>query len=376
MADIYQSSISSKQTRRKKSSRGREPWLTIADAIVGIVMLILAFATAVCLINPHIAPERMGILSVVALAAPVIYLLDIAVMLYWVVRGRWRMLFGSAIVVIAATTALGKYCRVDLTRNYPTTYNERKCIKVMTYNVANGTAPGIVEYVKEHNPSILCLQEFLFDYNDNWDVLGDKYSTTADGFHDFSCEIMSRYPIIRHGEVDSIRRFNGVWADLRIDEDTVRVINLHLQSTHIRAQDTQFIEEYGYLRDSNRTGRLRSILERLADNNVKRARQARHVREFIERTPYRNIIVCGDFNDVPLSYNYRHIAHSLNNAFTEAGSGYSYTFNGFYRLLTIDYVLVSEPFEVLSYDVDHTAEYSDHYPVTTRLKIKHDNDKK
>lgn len=379
MADIYRSSISSKQTRRRKSRRSKSVLLTLIDVFAFALMAVLIFATIVCLITQHITPEKMGVLSVVVLAAPIVYLLNIVIMLYWIIRWRWRPAIVALIVFMTATLSLGKYCHITLKRSYDTPYNERHFIKTMTYNVANGTAPGIVEYIKEKNPKILCLQEFLFDYSKNWEQLGDKYSTTADGAYDFSCEIISRYPIIRHGEIDSISRFNGVWADVLIDKkDTLRVVNLHLQSTSIRPPDTQFIEEHGYLRDTNRRGRIHSIITRLAENNVKRAAQARLVRRFIEQSPVRNIVVCGDFNDVPLSYTYRHIAKDLNNGFAEAGRGYTYTFNGFFRLLSIDYLLTSNNIEAVSYETDHEATYTDHYPLIARLKIikQEDNENK
>lgn len=376
MADIYRDSISSRQTKRSARKRNVSLWGVLADMLCLVVMVLLMAATLICCINPYISPEKMGILSVVVLAAPVIYLLDIAMLLYWLVRWRWRAAIVALATLVVATIPLGKYYQIDLKRSYEQPYNERQLVKVMSYNVANGTAPGIVEYIKEKNPSILCLQEFLFDYSKNWELLGDKYSTTADGAYDFSCEIMSRYPILRHGVIDSIRRFNGVWADVMIKSDTVRVINLHLQSTSIRQPDTQFIEEHGYLRDSNRSSRLQSIVSRLAENNAKRAVQARHVRRFIDESPVRHIIVCGDFNDVPLSYTYRHIAKDFTNAFSEAGSGYTYTFDGFFRLLSIDYMLSTDEMEIVSYEADHAAKYSDHYPLITRFKIKQDDENK
>mgnify|MGYP000783241517 FL=1 len=77
-------------------------------------------------------------------------------------------------------------------------------------------------------------------------------------------------------------------------------------------------------------------------------------------------IVCGDFNDTPMSYVYRTMARGLRDAFRECGSGYSHTFRGFYNTLRIDYVL-SGGFEPLSYEV-LPVDYSDHHPVVVRLR--------
>ena len=72
---------------------------------------------------------------------------------------------------------------------------------------------------------------------------------------------------------------------------------------------------------------------------------------------------------MPLSYTYNHIAEGLNDTFQEQGAGYSHTFKGFFNLMRIDYILVSDIINVVSYEADDEAEYSDHYPVICRLKI-------
>jgi endonuclease/exonuclease/phosphatase family metal-dependent hydrolase len=61
------------------------------------------------------------------------------------------------------------------------------------------------------------------------------------------------------------------------------------------------------------------------------------------------------------------LARGLNDAFSEAGEGYSYTFRGFFDALRIDYVFSSDEFETLSYEVPKVP-YSDHLPVLVRLK--------
>ena len=57
----------------------------------------------------------------------------------------------------------------------------------------------------------------------------------------------------------------------------------------------------------------------------------------------------------------------MQDAFSECGSGYSYTFRGFFNTLRIDYVLLSETYECLSYEVPAVMA-SDHLPVVVRFK--------
>ena len=369
MADIYSSGFSRRNRRRKPSNIGKKA-LMLLDTITWLAMLMLTTATIVCTITPHIDPQSMGWLSLVVLAAPIIYISNIIILLWWVIRGKWISVVVAVIAVIISLFSLGKYYQIETKRKPAIPYTERRFVKTISYNVANGKAEGLIDYISKQNPDILCLQEFLIDVNDEWLKLGDKYRSTINGATDFSCEIITRHRILRHGNIDSISRYNANWADIIIkkSEDTVRVINLHLQSTSLRTSDSQFIEVHQNTPDTTCNSRIGSIAERLRDNNIKRAEQARRVKRFIDASPY-PVIVCGDFNDVPLSYTYNHIADGLKDVFCEQGAGYSHTFNGFFNLMRIDYILVSDRINIVSYEADDKAEYSDHYPVICRLKI-------
>ena len=113
--------------------------------------------------------------------------------------------------------------------------------------------------------------------------------------------------------------------------------------------------------------KLSAVVGKMVDNYRARAEQAEHIAEHIARSPYPTI-VCGDFNDTPMSYTYGTIISTdLADAFVEAGKGSEYTFKGLYNLFRIDYILADEEaFEVKeyrSYDLD----YSDHKSVVAVL---------
>lgn len=355
-------------SRKKSRKRGKSVWMLILDTLMLVITFVAAAVTLIIAVSQYIDPSKLWVLPVLALGAPIIYVIDLVVTLYWILRWRWRLVAFAAIFTVIGTVFLHRYYKIDLTRKYDTEYVERRFTKVITYNVANGDDSRLVEYVREKNPDIVCIQEFLTEPDNKWAALGDKYRSTVDGTNDFSCEIFTKYRIIKSGEIDSLPRYNGIWTDLKIGDDTLRVINVHMQSTSISSEDTQFIQHHEYIYDNERKSKFRKIVSKLAENNCKRAVQARHIRSFIESSPYR-VIVCGDFNDVPMSYTYRCMSDGLTDAFCDAGDGYSYTFDGYFRLLRIDYMLVSPDTEVISYEVDNEAEYSDHYPVMARLKF-------
>ena len=367
MADIYTNSTSRKK-KRKNRVYGKAFVLSLLDIFVTLVMALLTFATVTSVVCQYISPERSGILSTLALVAPVVYLLDIIVMFYWIIRWRWYRATVMIAVVLLGFIYVSRYYKFDFDRQYDTSYVERRYTKVMTYNVLEGRDPELINYLNKHNPDILCLQEIVTS-GENWEALTEKYKTTYRSDElEANNQILSKHRILRSGEIEGVLRKNGVWADLKIENDTVRVVNLHLQSTSILPEDTQFLEKHEYILDSEREGKLRSIVERLVENNCKRAEQAEAVARFLESTPY-TTIVCGDFNDVPLSYTYNLITKGVDDTFSRMANGFAYTFNTRYRLLRIDNILVSSSVEVVSYEVDNNVEMSDHYPVIARVKL-------
>lgn len=368
MAEYYSNSISRKRSRKRKVYDGKTLSLRLLDVLASVAMILLVLGTLIAIICQYISPEKSGVLSVIALGAPVIYLLNIVIMFYWVVRWKWCRATAMIVVVLVGLFYVSRYYKLEIDRDYGTSYVERRYTKVMTYNVCEGVSEGLDQYISRHNPDILCLQEMNIG-TDNWNALSEIYKTTyTPKTGTGGNQILSKYRIIRNGNIADLPRTTAVWADLKMRDDTVRVVSLHLQSTAIRPEDTQFIEKHEYLRDGNNDGKISSIISRLVENNRKRAVQADVIADFLSQSPYKTI-VCGDFNDVPLSYTYNRIAGDLDDTFSKMANGIAYTYNIRYHLLRIDNILVSPQIEVVSYEVDNEVEYSDHYPVISRVKF-------
>ena len=368
MAEYYTQGIRRTKRRRATKRRSGKEWmLLLLDIAVVVAMAVLLFATVTTIIVQYISPAKTGVLSVLALGAPVVYLLDIVVLLYWVARWRWRMAVVALVSVVVGLFYVSRYYRADIMREHETKYIERHFTKVMTYNVHEGRNEGLVDTIFKINPDILSLQE-IATTTENWQRLAERYNTTYRDGDGSSNQILSRYRILRSGPIDTLPRSRAMWADLRIDKDTVRVASLHLRSTAIRKEDTQFLENHEYILDGERKTKLHSIVSRLVENNRHRAVQAQLVAKFVASTPH-PVILCGDFNDVPLSYTYYIIRRGLNDTFSEMADGYAYTYDTTYGLLRIDNIFVSPSIEVISYEVFGDMAFSDHYPVVARLKI-------
>lgn len=374
---------SSRSSRSSNSSR-RSLWAMIFDAVMMLVSVVVAIIILTIFIGRIFEPEKLWYFSLAGLVAPIVYLVAIATTLYWIVRWRWRMVLFLAVFIAIGWPYVSLYYKMQIGKEYGTPRYERGNIKILSYNVrglrdelwVTSTADSIASLIKSQNPDIVCFQEFPTRGDDHDRLLSElsKYNhTKIQSPYDDGVVCFSKYRIIRS---DSMSGFcgtaKGLWADLKVNNDTVRVYNLHLQSTAINNEERAYISNRQFLQsaDSGRISKFKGMAQRLYENSCMRSHQVDALRHDMEHCTY-PVILCGDFNDVPLSYAYRTAASGLQDTFSEEGNGYASTFSGFFNLLRIDYILVSEQFRTLSYEVLPT-DLSDHYPVVARVLLQHE----
>ena len=352
--------------------------------LVDLMLTLLSGAVFVMLFVSRIDPEYTWALPMLGLVAPWLYLMTLLLALYWVVRWRLKRAALMGLACLFGLFSVSLFWRPDahrreLQRKYDKNFSyPRSAFKVLSYNVrffyndaGESSADSVAALIERLNPDIVCLQEYYPDLasrSERMMRLMEEYHTVqiapeTGQWHRQA--ILSRFKILRSGYI--MRPKIAVWADLLIREDTVRVVNNHLQSTGITAFDSEYLTGHAYLLDTAREEKLRSIVSRFHDNCVVRADEADTIRGHLDSLAPALQILCGDFNDTPLSYTYRTLARGLNDAFSEAGEGFSHTFRGFFDALRIDYIFSSDGFETLSYEVPEVP-HSDHLPVLVRLK--------
>lgn len=368
--------------RRRRTSLA----MRLVDGILTLLSAAAAAAMILTFLVPWINPARVWFLPLVGLAAPVTYVATVVLALWWVIR--WRLLRASLMMalVLAGLFRLSLYYKPAIRRVYDNETFGRGTFKVMTYNVRSfygergeSSAGDVLRLIAEQDPDIVCLQEFnarLAERSSEYAWLEETYQRTdfgrtqaPDSLYGAPLVILSKYRILRSGV--ALTPSASVWADVLMGGDTVRVFNNHLRSTAIKAADGDYIASHRFLSDTAGETRIRSMVTRLRDNSILRAAQVDSISASIAAArPQR--IVCGDFNDTPVSYVYQRMARGLNDAFRVCGSDYSHTFRGFWNMLRIDYVLSSPHFETLSYEVP-PATSSDHLPVVVRLRRTQSN---
>lgn len=358
---------------------------SMAGTILFIVLLACTMSLAVALfiayLTPYVAPSTFGSLTIVGIFAPILYIGVAICLLLWVVMGRWRIAGCVALILIPGLFRFSDFYNVELHREVEQKPS-RGSFTLLSYNVRGfrddnslRVVDKYVDYLSERKElDVLCFQEYALDIPsvERIDSLLKSrnrriYRNDVVESGEVVLRTYSRYPIIASGSLSGEGSGTTQWVDIIIGKsDTLRIFNNHLQSMNISSNDSSDIEQGKILNDGDR---MLSIVDRIAKNSSIRAEYVDTLRTIIANTPYRRVI-CGDFNDTPMSYVYGELIDGHVDAFEQCGGGYGYTFRPMHRTLRIDYVLYSPELEAEEYDVDVENELSDHLPVTARLKLR------
>lgn len=370
----------------KPRHREKRTFLGVLFVIVLLaVTMSFSIALVIAYLTPYVSPSTFGPLTIVGIFAPILYLCVLVCMLLWLVTGRWKTAGIVAILLIPGLFRISDFYNVAFNREVEAK-PERQSFTLVTYNVrgffddsSQNSVSGIVDYFNQmENYDVVCFQEFTRDARgvERLDSLFDarelSYKADAVEFGEVVLRTYSRYPILNSGDISGEGRGTSQWLDimirrdLRSATDTLRIFNNHLHTMSISPGDSEDISRGKILQDGER---MLSIVERIADNSTIRVDHVDTLRMVMDATPYKHI-VCGDFNDTPMSYVYGELIEGRKDAFVESGKGFGFTFRPMYGTLRIDYVLYSEGIEALKYVADESAEYSDHLPVAVTMKVE------
>ena len=350
-----------------------------AGANVAIVLLMLATGY-----SDHISPVSYPLLSTMGMIFPAFLLLNLLFVFFWLTF-KWRRVWIPIVGYLLAYPALALYMPMHTAQDVPD-----GTIKLLSYNVCSYTGVDnfkenegfdtIYHYLARQDADIVCLQEDvdtwrryvfhryqkIYPYNDTI-FFFNKNEANGMGIH-------SRFPILRRERIPYESRANGsvAWY-LQVGNDTVLVINNHLEGTNLTKEDRsryEMILEGKMSRDTVRE-ESKLLVQKVGRANAIRATGAETVHRYIEEHREYPMIVCGDFNDNPISYSRHVISKGLTDCFAETGRGLGLSYNrkGFY--FRIDHILCSDHFTPYNCQVDDEINASDHYPIFCWLKLVH-----
>lgn len=358
-----------------------------------ILNLIAVFALLLVYLSPYLHPETSTLPSLAGLGFPIILAINILFFLIWIIARKKAALL-SLIVIILGWNHIGGLIQISSHKDIT---EKDKAVKILSFNVQNfyqanisstkyltdlDNKTRILDFLKEQNSDIICLQEILHDKGNNSGFikeLGKKlncpYSYYKNYFQSNEKDVeaiitLSRYPIISNDNLVYKKKTIALFHDIKIADDTIRLYNLHLASIHFRKDEYDFISEIG---SGKEKGEIKEntlkIVSRLSEAFTKRGFQAEVLSKHIKSSPY-PVIICGDFNDTHTSYAYHQIANGLSDAFRESGKGFAKTFAGDnFPSLRIDHILHDPVYQSLNF-TRHKIKLSDHYPVSCFIKKK------
>lgn len=318
---------------------------------------------------PYIPPKKFPLLAMLSLTVPVLLVLNILFLLYWLLRFKKHFLLSLIVVLIGF-----KHVRSLIEFGHDSSPKEMDDLSVMTYNVRMFNAQhwnkndeldkDIETLILQEKPDIICFQEFwkskeevynnIFPYNYKEFIkqsLGGNYGQA----------IYSKFPILNSGEFGFKNTGNNIiWADIKVKGETLRVYNVHLQSTGIN-QDLE--------RDGISNVDKKKIAGVMSRSFVVQQTQMESLISHIQSYKGRYVI-CGDFNNTSFSYVYKELRKTfdLQDSFEEKGSGFGRTYEFKYFPMRIDFVLTDEEFEVKQHE-NYSQYYSDHFPVKVILGL-------
>lgn len=358
-------------------------------SIATIISLIIAVFLAVIVINTRISPEEVPFIAILGYFFPLFWLLNFLSLVYWLIKFKRQVFIPLVIFIIAwpqwnnSFQLIGRHVDDLSTLKKPLTILSLN-VKMFDYYKWSGREDlqeNIFDYIRKKNPDIVCFQEFYStnqrrEFTKNYIIarLGQfnyrqidfiQHKSSGRGF---GLATFSKYPIVGRQRLkfENSKNFS-IQSDIKIKGITVRLFNNHLESIRLNREDFDVIGNMRSMDGFENDKGIKAVVKKLNHAFRERARQARIISRHVENSPY-PVIVCGDFNDTPVSYVYRTMRGDLEDAFVESGKGFGGTYNGPLPSFRIDYILFDPSFEAYNFERDKLV-LSDHFPIMTTLDL-------
>ncbi|MBR3454138.1 MAG: endonuclease/exonuclease/phosphatase family protein [Bacteroidaceae bacterium] len=348
--------------------------------ILVFISAMMSLGMIVCVFSTHFSPAKYPIISSWGLVFPFFLAINIVSLIFWLVV-KWRIAWIPLLALVCCWGSIRAYIPFNIPKKAP-----EKSIKLLSFNtqtfgkwfgrrnMKKFNENAVNQYIRNSGADIVCLQEILWIDDINQykmdDIYPYGYLTVVPARSRLA--IFSKYPII-DAEIITYPTVTNCSAiyHLLIEGDTITVINNHLESYKLKNDDKENYNEMINEKDVNKEN-SKKLLNKISFADSLRALQTDVLYDLVEKELRcrDGVIVCGDFNDSPVSYVHYRLTRLLNDAYTQSGNGigFSYYHNKMY--FRIDHILVSDNYEAYEAKVDKSFKASDHYPIYTYIKKK------
>ncbi len=337
--------------------------LSFVDKIIFFFNSLIATMLLLSYILPHVAPKNFALLSVLSLAVPLLIILNILFVVYWLLKVKKQILI-SIFVLVVGYNYVWSFYKFSSSKQIENDSD----ISVMNYNVrlfnvynwidVHDVASQISDFIKEEDPDVISFQEYHPDDHVLLDIYAYKFEKLSGTRMKHGQAIWSKFPIINSGSIEFKNTANNaIFADIVKEDDTIRIYNVHLQSSGINANVEELKKE-----------KSERLLRRVATTFRMQQDQAELFVQHKQNSPHK-MIICGDFNNTAYSYVYNLIKGDLVDTFVDAGNGFGRTFDFKYFPVRIDFILADSNFNINHFKT-FDIKLSDHYPILTRVSLE------
>lgn len=327
------------------------------------------------LLAPFISPSSLSIFAFAATGFPLILLINVLFLIWWLVQLNRRVLL-PIVTLLIGYFAFGRTYRTGETFQE---IREEDKLTVMTYNVRsfnrygwldNPDIPGqITKLIHEQKPDIILFQEY--HRNELFNL--PEYPHRSFGDHNngsiAGLAIYSKIPLFdaenlnldTANQTTNLLRAKIVWR-----EQQISIYNIHLASVGLEQTEYETLQNPDYEEGENLKSGVKKIAGMLNKAYQRRAEQVIVLKTYLENDSSTKVLG-GDFNDVPQSYAYHLVSDHLKDSFINGGGrGFGNSFARGPVPLRIDYLWHSESLKSVNYHVPE-KEFSDHFPLVVDI---------
>jgi len=355
-----------------------------------ILMTVLAVLLVACAYAGMVDPNDFFLAPFMMLAFMPLLVLTLILLVVALVGRRFLSVTVLLIALVATLPISHKFFPINTSENNPAMpVDESSMLKVMTYNVlgfnhhesATKSQPSkTMKLILDSDPDVVLMQEGGAG-GVEWEELPSlaPYRRQIEAKYPYRYEsteglnILSKYPFttVPLGNASQGRSPMGYNRnltshlarayDLQLPNGKqLRLIDFRLQSFHLSFGKNMSVRVSPDVKPS--------AIERMRRSFALRGDNAAALRQEIDKSP-KNVIVCGDMNDVSTSHVYRLIAgNDLQDAWSKVGLGYGNTYNRHGLCYRIDHILYRGDLRALRAKRIKGGS-SDHYPLMVTFDI-------
>lgn len=305
------------------------------------------------LLNAYVSPKVFPWFNLLSLAFPGLIFGYVALTVFWIISWKKRAFVFFFLGLLFFNPVLRWI-------NYSSVKKETPDLKVMSFNTRSGMAvrSEVKNYLKNSLADVILLQE---DDGKEYGSLGYEMANYGNITILSKYKIINRQPIVLNNE-----QINdpALQVDIEIKGKRYRFIGVYLQPFKF---EKSMVKLDGNNQEDEE--KIKNIVKRLIPTFKMHQEQVNAIKNAVEASPY-PVILTGDFNSVPNSYEYYHLSEGLQDVFMEAGRGSGTSFHDYKFPIRIDYIFASKSIKPISYRVDRSVKVSDHFPVIATFRLE------